>query len=248
MVTLKILSYNIHKGFSLGGAKFVLHEIREMIRDTGVDLVFLQEVIGQHGKHSRAIGNWPTSSQYEFLADEVWTDHRYGQNAVYEDGDHGNAILSRFPIVSWNNLDISTNKRERRGLLHTAIQVPGLDRPLHACCTHLDLTQRGRMRQLTHLSQWIGDTIATSDPLIVAGDFNDWQKKASPMLRSRLNLVEVLESNRGKLFGTFPAIFPLLSLDRVYVRGAEITAAQILRGKRWQRLSDHIPVQATLHF
>ncbi len=242
---LKVLSYNIHKGFSIGGSKFVLHEIRQMLRDTGVDLVFLQEVLGENQHHAQKIGAWPTVSQYEFLADSVWQDHRYGQNAIYDGGHHGNAILSRFPISGWENLNISTNKRENRGILHTTIPIPGSSL-IHACCTHLDLTHRGRINQLRQLTQWLDKKIPSSAPLILAGDFNDWSKKASHILNEELGLVEVIETSHGRLLATFPALLPILSLDRIYVRGLKIVEAKILREKIWRKLSDHVPVQATL--
>ena len=41
MQTLRILTVNIHKGFSLGNRHFVLHRLRDAIRSTHADVVFL---------------------------------------------------------------------------------------------------------------------------------------------------------------------------------------------------------------
>ncbi len=242
--SLKVLSYNIHKGFRTGGKRFVLQEMRELLRTTRVDLVFLQEVIGENTAHAKSIDDWPETSQYEYLADTVWNDHSYGRNAVHEDGHHGNAILSRFPIVSWENVDISTNRLERRGLLHTRIKID--DCIVHACCTHLNLTKRGRNSQLKQLCSWIGRKIPGDAPLILAGDFNDWTNKLSEPLEKELGLKEVIEVKHGRLHPTFPASLPVFNLDRIYVRGLDISESKILKGKTWRKLSDHIPVQATL--
>jgi len=67
----------------------------------------------------------------------VWQDYAYGRNAVYDYGDHGNAILSRFPIRSSENEDVSFHRRESRGLLHCEIELPGS--PLRFSRTDVDL-------------------------------------------------------------------------------------------------------------
>jgi len=97
--TLRIATYNIHKGLSSFNARLVLDEQRELIRYLHADIVFLQEVRGAHSRHSSLF----TGGQYEFLADSIWSDFAYGQNAVRSDGHHGNAILSKYPIASWEN-------------------------------------------------------------------------------------------------------------------------------------------------
>src|SRR3954470_12326563 len=141
---LRILSYNIHKGFSTRNKRFVLKRIREAIRDVHADLVFLQEVLGQHDAHSQKVSNWPTEPQFEFLPEELWPHYAYGRNAVYTSGHHGNAILSKFPIEYWENIDISTNRMERRGLLHSVLHLPKRKKPLHAICVHLGLLEADR--------------------------------------------------------------------------------------------------------
>lgn len=241
---IRVLSYNIHKGFYALGKRLILEEIRELIRRADVDLVFLQEVLGEHHLHAKSIYNWPSTSQYEFLADQIWQDHCYGKNAIYEEGHHGNAILSRYPIVGWENIDLSTNRFEQRGLLYSVIETDfGL---IHVCSTHLNLTNNGRMKQVDRMSQFLLKRVAQDSPLILAGDFNDWRKRISGPLLEALNLREVIESSYGRLLPTFPAIFPLFSIDRIYIRGFGIVDAQILSDSIWRNLSDHLPVRAVL--
>ena len=92
--TLRIATFNIHKGVTSFNARMVLHEQRELIRRLQADIVFLQEVRGQHPRHR----NLYQGAQHEYLADSFWQDHAYGKNAVYPAGHHGNALLSKYPI------------------------------------------------------------------------------------------------------------------------------------------------------
>jgi len=122
---LRVLTVNTHKGFTAFNRRFILPELREAVRSTSADLVFLQEVVGEHERHSARYNAWPQVSQYEFLADSMWSDFAYGRNAVYPDGHHGNALLSKYPIREFRNLDVSITGPERRGLLHCVLDVPG---------------------------------------------------------------------------------------------------------------------------
>ena len=113
---LHIATYNIHKGFSQFNRRMVVHELRERLRGLSPDIVFLQEVQGLHLGHAQKLEEWPDQPQHEFLAEDVWHDTAYGGNAVYDHGHHGNAILSRFPIVASHNQDVTHYRFERRGL------------------------------------------------------------------------------------------------------------------------------------
>ena len=44
---------------------------------------------------------------------------------------------------------------------------------------HLGLWARSRRFQLEWLSDRIREAVPEGEPLVVAGDFNDWQRKAS---------------------------------------------------------------------
>jgi endonuclease/exonuclease/phosphatase family metal-dependent hydrolase len=242
---LHIATYNIHKGFSNFNRRMVLHELRERLRTLNADLIFLQEVQGSNETHGFRHTLW-SAPQHEFLADEVWKDFAYGKNAVYEEGHHGNAILSRYPISRWENEDISAHPAERRGLLHAELEIPGWKERLHAVCVHLGLFERWRAQQIEQLCERIERMVPHNEPLVIAGDFNDWQMRVSRVLRERLNLREVFESTRGRPARSYPAGLPILRLDRIYVRGFRVTSARPLRGEHWARLSDHAPLAASL--
>ena len=183
------------------------------------DIVFLQEVQGEHERHATRFHDWPDEPQYEFLADEVWGEFAYGRNAVYDHGHHGNAILSRFPIVAAENQDVSSHPFESRGLLHCEVKIPATRVTLHCLCVHFALVERGRRRQLHALIDRILELVPEDAPLIVAGDFNDWRNRAGHRLAHELGLVEVFRDHRGRPARSFPSRLPLFRLDRIYVRG-----------------------------
>jgi endonuclease/exonuclease/phosphatase family metal-dependent hydrolase len=243
---LNIASYNIHKGLSFFNRRMVVHELKDRLKSLNADIVFLQEVQGKHAGRADRFLDWPEMPQHEFLAGGVWTDMAYGKNAVYDHGHHGNAILSRFPILRWENVDISAHIFENRGLLHCELDVPGLDQPLHAICLHLALNEKGRRKQLQQVSSHIRDLVPDKAPLILAGDFNDWRQRAPDYLAQELGLSEVFESIQGCPALSFPAALPLFALDRIYIRGFQVASARVLHGSSWRRLSDHAALTAHL--
>ncbi|HET6395538.1 MAG TPA: endonuclease/exonuclease/phosphatase family protein [Pseudoxanthomonas sp.] len=244
MFEINLLTLNVHKGFSASGRRFVLPGLREAVRRVGADLVFLQEVLGVHQRHARR-ADWPAVPQYEYLADTLWTQYAYGRNAAYPDGHHGNALLSRYPILRQENRDATVGASEKRGLLHCVLEVPGRGLEVHAICVHLGLREAHRRRQVELLCGMVEREIPASAPLVVAGDFNDWRGAAHRLLH-RCGLREAFAEASGRLARTFPARWPLLPLDRIYVRGARIGRAQVLARPPWSRLSDHAALAATI--
>lgn len=241
---LRIATYNIHKGFSQFNRRMMVHELRHHLRLLNVDIVFLQEVQGENKLHARHMLNWPAEPQYQFLADEVWQDYAYGRNAIYDQGHHGNAILSRFPIISAENQDVSANRFEKRGLLHCEVALGELR--LHCLCVHFALNERGRRRQLTALTERVQRLVPAGAPLVVAGDFNDWRNSAGRKLVAELELKEVFRDQRGRPARTFPSTFPLLRLDRIYARGFSVRHAEVHHGLPWSRISDHAALSVEL--
>lgn len=242
---LRVVSYNVHKGYSPRRGVTV-HGLRERLHSLRGDLVFLQEVQGLSHRRAAAHPNWPQPPQYEFLADSLWHDFAYGQNARYDDGHHGNAILSRFPIVAWENEDISQSTLERRGLLHCEIRIPDWPFNLHCINVHLGLFGGWRRRQLERLGQRIARAVPAQAPLIVAGDFNDWSRRAGLLFAQLPGLEEVFEALHGTPARSFPARLPMLHLDRIYTRGFGVRAADVHFGHGAARLSDHAALSADL--
>lgn len=239
---LKVLSYNIHKGFDFFGRNFVIDEMREAIHDVHADIVFLQEVQEHHDRRFE-VNDGALRSKLEFLADSLWPHFAYGKNAVYTRGHHGNAILSKYPFSFWENIDVTTHSLQRRGILHGIIEIDSAQ-PLHLICLHFDLFERGREKQLAHLCRHIQEKIPSDAPLLVVGDFNDWRGSATHHLEKELDLREVFQATQGHHVGTFPSWFPILRLDRIYYRGLQCLEGRKLHGPPWSRLSDHVALYA----
>lgn len=241
---LIVASYNIHKGLSPLNRRLVLHDVRQALNQLSPDMVFLQEVQGAHQQHSKRFSTWQ-DAQHEYLAGDV-LHSAYGKNAHYHLGHHGNALLSRYPIVRWENYDLTLHRFEQRGVLHCQLDVAGWDQPLHALCVHLNLRAGDRRKQVQILVEHIQRQIPANAPLVLAGDFNDWRAELSQLLRTELGMHEAFEQLHGAPARSFPVRMPLLTLDRVYVRGFEIISAEVLTGAPWRHLSDHAPLFTVL--
>ena len=258
---LRIATYNIHKGVTSFGTRPRIHALKLALAKLDADILFLQEVQGRHDQIAlKHAAYWPEQPQHDFLAGD---SHQavYGMNAVYDQGHHGNALLSRFPIASSYNQDISDHAYESRGILHCVVQMPHTQ--IHCYVVHLGLFGGGRKRQVAALIEAVRSSAPPDAPVIIAGDFNDWGNRLGELLRLRLNVTEVFDQRQArgvfsylrKLAGrtpklaaarTFPAALPVLSLDRIYVRGLSIESAEVLHGVLWAKLSDHSPIVATL--
>ena len=242
---LTVATYNIHKGFSHFNRRMVVHDLRDRLRMMGADIMFLQEVVGHNARHVEDHPQWPDEPQHEFLAETQWPAAAYARNAVYAHGHHGNAILSRYPMIRCDHEDISTNRIEKRGLLHAEIEVPGWPQNLHCVCVHLGLFGRSRRKQVEAVCARIEALVPDGAPLVLAGDFNDWGHRIGDPLRN-LDVHEVFETVRGRPARSFPARLPILRLDRIYVRGFSVHSVDVHRGAEWARLSDHAPLAAHL--
>jgi endonuclease/exonuclease/phosphatase family metal-dependent hydrolase len=231
---LRLLTLNAHQGFNAMRRRKLLPAIRDALRAAGADLVFLQEVGGDH--HDAG-----PEQHYEMLADTVWPQHAYGRNAVVRTGHQGNALLSKHPIIEWQNVDVSHGRAEPRGLLHCVIDVAG--KPLHAVCVHLGLRHTQRRHQVDRLLELVDGTVPARAPLVIAGDFNDWRGQAHRTLCNVPGMQEVSSSALGAPARTFPAWCPLLRIDRIYVRHLQHRLVPVAR-RPWAALSDHVPVAA----
>lgn len=234
---IRLLTYNMHKGFSLTGQKYILRDIKKAIQDCGADIVFLQEIVGLH-----KMPNF--EPQLEYLADQVWDHYAYAKNAIYTDSHHGNAILSHFPITEFINTSISTNRFEQRGVQYCKIHIPEIDQSIQLYNTHLDLLSHNRKKQSQAIVNKINQHHSSQEPLLLAGDFNDWDEKMTSYLNTELALKEAHLDQHGSHAATFPSILPFLKLDRIYFKNLKATEVHILKQSHWSNLSDHLPLLA----
>ena len=244
---LRVATYNIHKGVrGLGLRKRLeIHNLVLAVEALDADLVFLQEVRLFHTREARRFDRthfgWPQQGQAEYLAPEGY-EVAYRTNAVTRFGEHGNALLSRWPMGDAGHHDVSDHRFEQRGYLHVPVVWNGST--LHAVVVHLGLVHSSRVRQVQRLAKLIDAEVPPGDMLIVAGDFNDWGEKLDgPM--AELGLQRACAPGAGRA-ATFPSLAPVFALDRFYLRGLSCRATMSPRGVTWARMSDHLPLVAEL--
>lgn len=247
---LRVASYNIHKGVrGIGPRKRLeIHNLKDGIESLGADLVCLQEVRLFHHRQSRhfaATGHqWPEEGQAEYLAPRGY-GVAYRTNAITRHGEHGNAVLSRWPLGAVGHHDVSDHRFEQRGLLH--VPVRWQDRQVHVVVAHFGLVHASRMRQVQRLAAFLASEVPGGEPVMVAGDFNDWGERLDePMHDIGLHRARPPESSKSMSTVTFPALAPVFALDRVYLRGWQCHAVQVPRGASWARMSDHLPLVVDL--
>ena len=164
---------------------------------------------------------------------------------MYDQGHHGNAILSRWPLETWENVLVSPWPfAASRSFLHARIGLPHGAGVLHLVCIHFGFIAFERRPQVRRLCQHIEACVPHHEPLIVAGDFNDWFGRAERDFNGELGLTEAYRGLHGHYARTFPSWAPLFPMDRIYCRGLEIIGAERLGGAPWVALSDHAPLRA----
>ncbi len=245
---LHVLTFNVHKGYCSGNRRFMLGAMRERIAASGADIVFLQEIHGHAEKSRRKQrrASYPEQPHFEYLADQAWPHYAYGCNAIYRKGDHGNAILSMHPFSRWENIDVALFPRSSRSILHGVIDIPGYDAPLHTLCVHLGLLERERRLQMRTLVERIEQHVPRGEPMVIAGDFNDWRMQAEKHLKDELGLRELFVQLTGRHARTFPVWAPVFPVDRIYYRGLEPVSCSCLADGPWRELSDHAALYGVL--
>ena len=242
MALLRIATYNIHKGVQgLGPVRRLeIHNLGHAVEQLDADIVCLQEVCKEHRTDAKFFDQWPELPQAEFLAPEGYAAV-YRTNAITRHGEHGNALLTRWKVIKDQHEDMSDHRFEQRGLLHCEVLIH--NRPVHVVVVHLGLIRASRVRQVAQLQQFIEREVPADAPLVVAGDFNEWNNWV-PKALSSLGLV----SSGLNYYPTFPSLLPLLQLDHVFVRGMQPVGVTVPRGRTWWRMSDHLPLVAAFDF
>lgn len=251
--SLRIVTWNIHKGVrGLGLRKRLeIHSMQAAVAGLNADVICLQEVRRINHKEAAHFTQWPALPQADFLAPPGY-EAVYRTNAFTKHGEHGNALLSRHPVSSHAHEDMSDHRFEQRGLLHATLHVQG--KSVHVIVVHLGLIAASRQRQLAQLSQYIERDIPKRDVLIVAGDFNSpiapvrWAQTAlgqhnghgNGLQKNLSKAPKVLHALRGH--ATFPSRLPMVQLDHVFARHAQIVSTTVPQGSEWARMSDHLPL------
>jgi endonuclease/exonuclease/phosphatase family metal-dependent hydrolase len=246
---LRIATYNIHKGVRGVGPRMRLeiHNLVLGIEALDADIIFLQEVRRLNRAAARRFPDthvgWPRVPQADYLAPEGY-EVAYRTNAVTRDGEHGNALLSRWPLGEIGHHDVSDHRFEQRGLLHVPVHWRGVK--VNAIVAHFGLMHSSRMRQVQRLADFIEASVPRGERLIVAGDFNDWGDKLDAPMRLVGLHRAMVDGSVPARFNTFPSRLPMFSMDRIYARGLHCLTTAVPKGAAWARMSDHLPLVAEL--
>jgi endonuclease/exonuclease/phosphatase family metal-dependent hydrolase len=228
---ISLLTYNIHHGADEND-HFTLDAIIETIRNSGANIIALQEVDRVRGKRSNMY------DEARYIADKL------GMNFVFkatkdsnpgepEIGKYGIMILSKFAIMG-DEFYLLPSQMEQRGVLCCTIRTGQGDIPV--CCTHLGLPSDERINQITALLEWLPQ----QDQLILMGDFNT--APGDPEILPLYSRFDDLQEKCG-LGGT----------GTFYDKNSQqwVRDDYIFSGRYWQpvacrvidsRASDHLPV------
>ena len=232
---MKIITYNINRGLSAFKKRDALSALVEVLAGSGASLACLQEVWEEDGISENAL---------ESLTRKAWSHWVFDRNAVFPGGAQGNAVISRYRVIRWNNVDVSVEKSEPRRFLDVRVQIEDASRELVVICLHFGLKEAERRVQVGKLLDYLSFRTGKDDPVIVAGDFNDWRGVTHRRLMEDSDLTIAGPAGGSGLATTFPSLFPLFPLDRIYFKNLGLVRAGVLGDIARSGLSDHLPVMA----
>ncbi len=236
MKTFRIATYNIHKCVGLD-RKFSPERIADVLREVDADIIALQEVLCHSSSNRR-------EDQAGFIAGELEMDLRFGENRQIKTGQYGNAILSRLPLKTFENFDISVKKYEPRGCLRTEITLFE-DQTLQFFNVHLGTSFFERRRQVHNLfAEHVLDNRKITGNRIIAGDFNEWTSGLTTRI-FKANFEAVDPKTHLGTKRTFPGILPVLHLDNIYFDNKfKLVNAFLHKSRTALIASDHLPIVA----
>ena len=237
--SIRIATYNIHKCRGMD-RRVSMERVAEVIRETEVDVVALQEVV--RADEQDQLTELAQLSGYPHTA--------FGENRKHRGGGYGNGLLSMFPIEHSRNYDVTMPKREPRGLLRADIRLPW-GKLLHILDVHLGtglMERRGQASLLLHEEVLLSKDF--SAPRILLGDFNEWTRgKATKLLSEHFRSAEAKPVRpvvgRAKKMRSYPGFMPVLHLDHIYYDEAlKLKTFRLHRSRKALVASDHLPLVA----
>jgi endonuclease/exonuclease/phosphatase family metal-dependent hydrolase len=236
----RIVTYNIHKCRGLD-RRASAARIAEVLKEINADIIALQEV-------------WSIESamderhQAAFIARELGMEWRAGIVREFDGGVYGNVTLSRLPLSSSENYDLTWRGREPRGCLRVDVELRAGNETtarLHFFNVHLGTAFIERRHQARRLiSAHVLENPNLYAPRIILGDFNEWTRGlATQLLMSKFKCADYgLNPARVR---SYPGVFPFMHLDHIYYDPAlHLKHSFIHRSRRALVASDHLPLVA----
>lgn len=226
---LDVASYNVHRWAGVrGGRTYDPTRAFAVIDELNADVLALQEVL-RPTDHSDPLREIAARLGYHLA---------FVVTRIHKRGELGNAVLSRWPLAGALAIDLTFGRLERRAAL--AVTVRGGKRTVQIAATHLALVDRTRARQVDAL---LCHPQMTDGPVVLLGDMNAWRPtKASRALDDHFQA----RHHNANWPASYPSVRPVLALDRMYARGAEIQTIAAHTSDAARRGSDHLPIVARL--
>jgi endonuclease/exonuclease/phosphatase family metal-dependent hydrolase len=235
---MRLLSYNIHKGIGGRDRRYRLERIVEVIEHENPDLICLQEV--DHNVRRSRFNDQPHLLAEHFRA----AAKLFQMNVPRKHGGYGNLILSRWPFSTKHQISLRFGRKKPRGAQLAVVDSP--EGKFHLVHYHLGLAEAERHWQVRHLLEHSLFRESEQLPTLIAGDTNDWRNTlyAAAFAKNGFRHVTAPVSR----YRSFPAYFPLGSLDKAFVRGAaQVRGAHLVRSKLARQASDHLPLVIDFH-
>jgi endonuclease/exonuclease/phosphatase family metal-dependent hydrolase len=231
---MRVATYNVHSCIGADG-RHDPERVARVITELDADLVALQEFTypASVALETRAPVVLTTLERYECALGPTRERARATVTECF-----GNALLTRYPLVDLYRIDLSMARREPRGALAATVDI-GHGRLLHVLAAHLGLRPAERRFQVHQILDYL-DSVR-NDFVIVLGDFNDWLpgRSAAHVMDERLG--------RPPQPVSFPARWPVLALDRIWVRPLRsLQRIAVHRSRLARQASDHLPVVAEI--
>ena len=236
---LRVVTYNVHKCRGMD-RKTSPERIARILQTLDADVIGLQEILDVRD-------GLPELDQARHLAHSLegysWC---VGENRTLHGGAYGNMTLSRLPIASFHNYDLTHQHREPRGCLRTELRLNDVT-TLHAFNLHLGTGFIERRHQVRYLLDHL-EKSALVEPRILLGDFNEWTRGlATRTLTRSFNTFE--PKTMLKQRHTYPGSFPILHLDHFYFDPAlHLQHMYLVRTPEALIASDHLPLVADFTF
>jgi endonuclease/exonuclease/phosphatase family metal-dependent hydrolase len=221
-----VATYNIHRAVGRDGASDP-ERVADVLAEIGAHVTALQEV--QRGAAGRDL--------VQLVCDRLAAEAVSGVTMLRRDAEYGNVLLTRYPVLAVDRIDLSVPPHEPRGALDVVLDCGGWR--LRILATHLGLRPYERRRQVRRLLSALdqGEDL----PTVLMGDLNEWFLWGRPLRWLHVQF------RRTPAPATFPARLPTLALDRLWVRPRALLERLAVHASPLARIaSDHLPLVATL--
>lgn len=237
-VEIRIMTYNVHSCCGRD-RKASPAAIADIIAAIGADIAALQEV-------DVGLSRTGFIDQAQAIAGQLEMSCCFSPSWWLEEGQYGNAILSKYPLSLRKAEGLPTLERtadiEPRGAIWAETEIgKGKAQVFN---THLGLRKKERGLQINRLvgPEWLGHSDCRQ-PIIFCGDLNALPNSSVvKRLRERFMDTQLFDKkNRPKK--TYPSLYPLMRLDYIFVsHDIEVRKVSVPRSPSAVRASDHLPL------